>query len=233
MKPLLKLLAAASVVGLGIATTPVSAQQPIRIGVPTAIQLQVGRDTQNAVKMAIDEINAKGGVLGRKLEMVVADETENPETGHRGDQEADRRRQGRRADRRLHQRRDAGAAAAHLARQDHLSRRRRGVAVHHRQGQGRTTTTTNTFSASARSTPRIRPARWSISSPASSRASWAISKIAIVGENAKWVQDLVPIAEEGRRRRPAPTCGWRSSSTRRPRTSRRCSPRSRTAARST
>jgi len=31
--------------------------------------------------MAIDDINAKGGVLGRRLEMVVADETENPETG--------------------------------------------------------------------------------------------------------------------------------------------------------
>ena len=81
MKPLLKLLAAASVLGLGISTTPVSAQQPIRIGVPTAIQLQVGRDTQNAAKLAADEINAKGGVLGRKLEIVVADETENPEQG--------------------------------------------------------------------------------------------------------------------------------------------------------
>ena len=55
--------------------------KPIRIGVPTAVQLQVGRDTQDALKMAIDDINAKGGVLGRKLEMVVADETENPETG--------------------------------------------------------------------------------------------------------------------------------------------------------
>lgn len=47
----------------------------------TPIQLQVGRDTQDSVKMAIDEVNAKGGVLGRKLEMVVVDETENPETG--------------------------------------------------------------------------------------------------------------------------------------------------------
>ena len=45
------------------------------------MQLQVGRDTQDGIKMAIDDINAKGGVLGRKLEMVVADETENPETG--------------------------------------------------------------------------------------------------------------------------------------------------------
>jgi hypothetical protein len=33
------------------------------------------------MQMAIDEVNAKGGVLGRKFEMVVADETENPETG--------------------------------------------------------------------------------------------------------------------------------------------------------
>src|SRR5258706_13445542 len=82
MRPFLSLLAAASVVSLGIAIAPASAQQdPIRIGIPTAIQLQVGRDTQNAAKMAADEINAKGGLLGRKLEIVVADETENPEQG--------------------------------------------------------------------------------------------------------------------------------------------------------
>ena len=56
-------------------------KQPIRIGVPTAVQLQVGRDAQEAVQMAIDDINAKGGLLGRKLEMVVADETEKPEAG--------------------------------------------------------------------------------------------------------------------------------------------------------
>jgi branched-chain amino acid transport system substrate-binding protein len=50
--------------------------KPIRIGVNTAIQVQVGRDAIDSVKMAIDEINAKGGVLGRKLEMTVADEGE-------------------------------------------------------------------------------------------------------------------------------------------------------------
>jgi len=67
---------------LALAASPAFAQpKPIRIGVPTAMQLQVGRDTQDGIKMAIDDINAKGGVLGRKLEMVVADETENPETG--------------------------------------------------------------------------------------------------------------------------------------------------------
>ncbi|MFM7800823.1 MAG: ABC transporter substrate-binding protein, partial [Limnohabitans sp.] len=55
--------------------------KPLRIGVPTSVQLQVGRDTLTAVKMAVDEINKKGGVLGRKFEFVSADETENPETG--------------------------------------------------------------------------------------------------------------------------------------------------------
>ena len=56
-------------------------QAPIKIGLTTAVQLQVGRDTQEAAKFAIDEINAKGGVMGRKLSYVVADETENPEVG--------------------------------------------------------------------------------------------------------------------------------------------------------
>ena len=64
------------------ASLPAAAQnKPIRIGVTTALQVQVGRDTVDAMQMAIDEVNAKGGVLGRKFEMVVADETENPETG--------------------------------------------------------------------------------------------------------------------------------------------------------
>src|SRR5690606_40381377 len=42
---------------------------------------------------------------------------------HQRDQEADRRGQGGRADRRLHQRGDARAAAAHLAGEDDLPRR--------------------------------------------------------------------------------------------------------------
>jgi branched-chain amino acid transport system substrate-binding protein len=67
------------------AAGPAAAQQPIRIGVNTAIQVQVGRDAIDSVKMAIDEINAQGGVLGRKLEMIVADEgeaaTEGPKVG--------------------------------------------------------------------------------------------------------------------------------------------------------
>lgn len=60
-----------------------TAQQvkPIRIGVNTAIQLQVGRDGMDGVKMAIDELNEQGGVLGRKLEMIAADEGEAASEG--------------------------------------------------------------------------------------------------------------------------------------------------------
>ncbi|HEY6334586.1 MAG TPA: ABC transporter substrate-binding protein [Alphaproteobacteria bacterium] len=80
---------AAMVIALGctwVAYPAVAQQdQPIKIGVNTAIQLQVGRDAIDAAKMAIDEINTGGGVLGRKLEMVVADEgeaaTEGPKVG--------------------------------------------------------------------------------------------------------------------------------------------------------
>ena len=67
--------------GVLVQAPAVAQNNPIKIGVPTAVQLQVGRDTQEAVQMAIDDINAQGGVLGRKLEMVVADETEKPEAG--------------------------------------------------------------------------------------------------------------------------------------------------------
>lgn len=53
----------------------------IRIGVTTPIQLATGKDTVAAIEMAIEEINAAGGVLGQPLEMVVADETTSPQTG--------------------------------------------------------------------------------------------------------------------------------------------------------
>jgi branched-chain amino acid transport system substrate-binding protein len=56
-------------------------EKPIVIGVTAPIQLQVGRDTVDATQLAIDEVNAKGGVLGRKLTMVVADETMDPQQG--------------------------------------------------------------------------------------------------------------------------------------------------------
>lgn len=65
----------------GGATVALAEDKPIVIGITAPIQLQVGRDTVDATQLAIDEINAKGGVLGRKLSMVVADETMDPQQG--------------------------------------------------------------------------------------------------------------------------------------------------------
>ncbi len=74
----LKLLAAA-LIAAGVAT-PALAQSTIKVGVlhslsgTMAISETVLKDT---VLMAIDEINAKGGLLGKKLEPVVVDPASN------------------------------------------------------------------------------------------------------------------------------------------------------------
>ncbi len=80
------LAAVAALTLLGTPWQPAKAEEkPIRIGVNTAIQLQVGRDAIDAVRMAVGEINEKGGVLGSKLDVIVADEgeaaTEGPKVG--------------------------------------------------------------------------------------------------------------------------------------------------------
>ncbi|HBG16033.1 MAG TPA: amino acid ABC transporter substrate-binding protein, partial [Firmicutes bacterium] len=38
-----------------------------------------GIQTRDAIKMAIEEINAQGGVLGKKVELIVEDDEKNPE----------------------------------------------------------------------------------------------------------------------------------------------------------
>ena len=106
-----------------------SQDKSVRIGVPTSVQLQVGRDTLTAVKMAVDEINKKGGVLGRKFEFVSADETENPETGISAIKKLT-------ADENV----DlliGGYTAAYLCGQNHLFGRGCSVTFHHQQSQAR------------------------------------------------------------------------------------------------
>ena len=74
------LAAAAAVAGLSIAGVSAQAADTIKIGVlhslsgTMAISETVLKDT---VLMAIDDINAKGGVLGKKLEPVVVDPASN------------------------------------------------------------------------------------------------------------------------------------------------------------
>jgi branched-chain amino acid transport system substrate-binding protein len=68
---------------LGTPSAPVALAQsgPIKIGVIGPFKLTPGRDIEAAAKMAAEEINAAGGVLGRKLELVFAETEQNPEKG--------------------------------------------------------------------------------------------------------------------------------------------------------
>ena len=56
-------------------------QAPIKVGVIGPFKLTPGRDIQEASIMAAEEINAAGGVLGRKLELVFAETEQSPEKG--------------------------------------------------------------------------------------------------------------------------------------------------------
>ncbi|SHK11426.1 branched-chain amino acid transport system substrate-binding protein [Roseomonas rosea] len=73
------------VAGFGLAR-PALAQsgQPIRIGMSMPLQVQLGRDARAALGFAVEEVNARGGLLGRKVEVAFADETDNTEAGVNG-----------------------------------------------------------------------------------------------------------------------------------------------------
>lgn len=53
----------------------------VKIGVLGAIQIPTGHGIVNAAKMAADEINAAGGILGKKIELVIGDSELKPEKG--------------------------------------------------------------------------------------------------------------------------------------------------------
>src|SRR5258707_11618477 len=77
MKRLLLLLALA-------AALPAYAQESIKIGLITALSGQsarAGEAITRGLRIAIDEINASGGVLGRKLELVRRDDEATPAKG--------------------------------------------------------------------------------------------------------------------------------------------------------
>src|SRR5713226_10315423 len=64
------------VLGLALASVGVHAQETIKIGVIQPLTGSVaynGTTDVNGSKLALDEINAKGGVLGKKLELVIED----------------------------------------------------------------------------------------------------------------------------------------------------------------
>ena len=50
----------------------------IKIGMLAPLHLETGMVSANAAKLAVEEINSKGGILGKKVELVVRDDQFNP-----------------------------------------------------------------------------------------------------------------------------------------------------------
>src|SRR5262249_23657213 len=77
------LLAGMTALAVG-AALPVSAQETVKLGVVAAMSGQSAKSGEAIVRglsLAIDEVNAKGGVLGKKLELLVRDDESNPAKG--------------------------------------------------------------------------------------------------------------------------------------------------------
>ena len=78
MKPIRAL---ACLVAAAALAAPAAAQQPLRI--PNIIEMSgagatVGTNWKNGLEIAVEEINAQGGILGRKVEITVVDTQSNP-----------------------------------------------------------------------------------------------------------------------------------------------------------
>ena len=53
----------------------------VKIGILAPVQMPVGQGIMNAAKLAAEEINASGGILGKKIELVFGDTESKPEKG--------------------------------------------------------------------------------------------------------------------------------------------------------
>ncbi len=84
MRQTRRALLAAAAIGLALGTNPAAAADPIKIGVSgpfTGGSSSMGVSMRDGVKLAIDEINKAGGVLGRPLEGVYRDDEARNEVG--------------------------------------------------------------------------------------------------------------------------------------------------------
>ncbi|RIX74791.1 ABC transporter substrate-binding protein [Acidovorax cavernicola] len=80
MNPLRHVFCAASVVTLASALVPAHAQGVIKIGEINSYKAQPAflEPYKKGMELAVDEINAKGGVNGKKLELISRDDNANP-----------------------------------------------------------------------------------------------------------------------------------------------------------
>jgi branched-chain amino acid transport system substrate-binding protein len=84
MMRLIKTRAAASLVCLVIASACAQAADPYRIGVISPLTgpaATVGTRQNEAIQWWADEINAKGGIKNRRVELILCDDHANPEAG--------------------------------------------------------------------------------------------------------------------------------------------------------
>ncbi|MGA7144511.1 MAG: ABC transporter substrate-binding protein, partial [Desulfobacterales bacterium] len=69
---------------LGLLVTGAPAADTVKVGVVlplTGSQARFGEIEKKSFDLALDEINASGGINGKKLELVMADDTGRPEVG--------------------------------------------------------------------------------------------------------------------------------------------------------
>ncbi len=67
------ILVAVVVIFWGVALESWAQQKALKMGVTAALQKEAGIGIKNAAEMAAEEINAKGGILGQKIELYFAD----------------------------------------------------------------------------------------------------------------------------------------------------------------
>ena len=75
---------AIAVAAVFVAAIPAGAQETVKLGLVAAMSGQSAKSGEAIVRglsIAIDEINAKGGLLGKKVELIVRDDESNPAKG--------------------------------------------------------------------------------------------------------------------------------------------------------
>ena len=81
IKVFMGLLLAVFVIGLFFVAAPVQAAEPIKIGAILPLADATGKDGVRSMQLAVKEINAKGGLLGRQVELIVIDDEMKPDKG--------------------------------------------------------------------------------------------------------------------------------------------------------
>ena len=79
-----KLIAPAMIAAAAAFTIPASAQDTVKLGLVAAMSGQSAKSGEAIVRglsLAIDEINAKGGLLGKRVTLLVRDDESNPAKG--------------------------------------------------------------------------------------------------------------------------------------------------------